>query len=256
MTARPRARVRIGDLWIDALTMPSALDAIEALVARRHGGSVLTPNVDHVVRVERDLLLRRAYALADLSLADGQPIVWASRLLRTPLPEKISGSDLVGPLLARAAARGWRVYLLGGARGSAEAARARLFADPGVSVCGAEGPRVSVEPGADEAALVDRIRESNPQLILVGLGCPKQERFIARNAARFAPAVCLGIGASIDFIAGAVARAPRWVSRAGLEWLFRLAQEPRRLARRYLLEDPRFAAIVWHTLRSDACSLR
>ena len=240
-------RVRIGQLWIDALTFAQALDAVESLVGR--GGSVFTPNVDHVVNVERDEKLRAAYARADLSLPDGQPVVWASRLLGTRLPEKISGSDLVPPLLARAAQKQWRVFLLGGGPGVALLAADRLRVQ-GVNVVGAEGPAVGVEPLGDEPALIQRVVRARPDLVLVGLGSPKQELFLDRVVRSLAPAVGLGVGATLDFIAGTLPRAPRWMSRAGLEWLFRLAREPRRLSRRYLWNDPRFALVIWKALRT------
>lgn len=245
-------RVRIGHLWLDALTAPEALDRIAALVAAGAGGCVFTPNVDHVVTAEDDAAFREAYAAASLSLTDGQALVWAMRLLGTPVPEKVSGSDLVSPLMRRAAAEGWRVYLLGGAPGAAEVAAARLERELGVRIAGVDAPRVAVEGDAGEPAILERVRRARPQLVVVGLGAPKQERFVHRSLSQLGPAVALGLGASIDFLAGRVRRAPRWVSRSGLEWMFRLAQEPRRLAHRYLVKDPRFLAIVARTARQPA----
>jgi N-acetylglucosaminyldiphosphoundecaprenol N-acetyl-beta-D-mannosaminyltransferase len=248
--SKPRTRVRFGELWVDSLTFAEALDEIEALVVAGQGGSVFTPNVDHVVNVERNPSFRDAYAAASLSLADGQPLIWASRLLGTPLPEKISGSDIVLPLLERAATRRWRVYLLGGGKGAAEKAAVVLTARPGANIVGWDDPRISLEAneGQDEA-VVERIRETKPDLLLVALGAPKQELWLHRAGPRLRPTVGIGVGATLDFIAGR-RRAPRWMSRAGVEWLFRLAQEPRRLARRYLLDDPKFLLILYRTLRT------
>ncbi len=243
-------RVLVGHLWIDAVSFREAIERIAALVAARSGGSVFTPNVDHVVTAEDDLTFRSAYDRADLSLADGQPLVWATWLLGTPVPEKVSGSDLVRPLLERAAAEGWRVYLLGGAPGSAEAAAVRLQRELGVRVVGHDAPRIQTEGDPGEEVVVERVRRAAPDLLLVGLGAPKQERFIDRITSRVRPAVALGVGASIDFLAGRVRRAPAWVSRSGFEWLYRLAQEPRRLAHRYLVKDPRFALVVGRTART------
>lgn len=245
-------RVRIGQLWVDALTMAEAIERIDALVGAGAGGSVFTPNVDHVVTAEDDDAFRAAYAEASVSLADGQALVWAMRLLRTPVPEKVSGSDLVWPLMQHAAAARWRVYLLGGAPGSADLAAARLERELGVVIAGVDAPRVTVDGDAGERAVVERVRSADAQLVVVGLGAPKQERFIHRSRPFIGPAVALGLGASIDFLAGRVRRAPRWVSRSGLEWLYRLSQEPRRLAHRYLVKDPRFAAIVARTARQPA----
>ena len=248
MTALPpRLRVRFGHLWVDALTFEEAIDRIAALVASGRGGSVFTPNVDHVVTAEDDPAFRAAYAEADLSLADGQPLVWCSRLLGARIPAKISGSDLVWPLLERAAREGWGVYLLGGAPGSAEIAARRIERELGVRVAGLDAPLVPLDGSAGEDPVAERVRASGAQLVLVALGAPKQERWIHRSLPRVRPAVAIGVGATIDFIAGRVHRAPRWMSRSGLEWLYRLLQEPRRLAGRYLLKDPRFLGILVRT---------
>ena len=245
-----RTRVRFGELWVDSLTFAGALDAIEALVVAGRGGSVFTPNVDHVVNADDNPSFRAAYASASLSLADGQPLVWTSRLLGARLPEKISGSDLVIPLMKRAAARRWRVYLFGGGLGVAEKAAQVLTEQLGVTIVGCEAPRISLEPDpAVDGPVVERIRKANAQLLLVALGAPKQELWLHRTGAGIRPTVGLGVGASLDFVAGA-RRAPRWMSRAGLEWLFRLLQEPRRLARRYLINDPKFLLILYRTLRT------
>lgn len=239
----------MGRLWLDAVTFTGALDRIAALVATHRGGAVFTPNVDHVVTAEDDPIFRAAYAEASLSLPDGQALVWATRVLGTPVPEKVSGSDLVRPLLERAAAERWRVYLLGGAPGTAETVAARIERELGVEVAGLDAPRISLEGGPDEAAVIERVRHARPDLVLVALGSPKQERFIGRARAALAPAVAMGVGASLDFLAGRVRRAPGWIAGAGLEWLFRLSLEPRRLAYRYLVKDPRFVAVLARTAR-------
>ncbi len=237
-------RAWIGAVPIDPLTFDGALDAIERLVAAREGGTVFTPNVDHVVMAEHDDAFRTAYRDASLSLVDGMPVLWASRLLGRPLPEKVSGSDLVPRLVDRAAEKGWRVYLLGGGEGSAAVAAQKLESR-GVRVVGFSAPRVPESASPEtHAALAAEIAATEPDLVLVGLGAPKQELFANAVRERLRPAVLLGVGASIDFLAGAVPRAPAWVSRSGLEWLYRLGREPRRLWRRYLLRDPQFFALI------------
>ncbi len=243
--APTRARLRMGHLWVDVLTRGQALDALDALVARGEGGSVFTPNVDHVVMAEHDAGFRAAYAGASLSLTDGVPLVWASRLLRPAVPEKLSGSDMLLPMAQRAAQRGWRVYVLGGGPGSAVEAARRLRDDHGVNVVGTDDARISCEPDhAADAPVIARIRAARPDLLFVGLGAPKQELFIARALPAMGPVVAVGVGASLDFLAGALRRSPAWMSRAGLEWAYRLGQEPRRLWRRYLVQDPKFVLIV------------
>jgi N-acetylglucosaminyldiphosphoundecaprenol N-acetyl-beta-D-mannosaminyltransferase len=242
-------RVRIGRLWIDALTVEQGLDAIRELVARGRGGTVFTPNVDHVVMAETDAAFRRAYRQASLSFADGVPLIWASRLLRSPLPAKLSGSDMILPIARLAAREGWRVYLLGGAPGAAGAAAKQLREAYGVEIAGVDDSLVRLDEDSDgQRLIVERIRRARPHLIFVALGAPKQELWSARVLDAVRPAVAIGIGASLDFVAGHVRRAPSWISRLGLEWLYRLAQEPRRLWRRYLLRDPAFVLIVLRAL--------
>jgi N-acetylglucosaminyldiphosphoundecaprenol N-acetyl-beta-D-mannosaminyltransferase len=248
----PAERVRIGGVPIDRLTMDQAVDAIEELVLAGRGGSVFTPNVDHIVQCQSNPPLRRAYEAASLSLADGAPVVWASALLRQAVPEKVSGSDLVRPLARRAAMRRWRVLLLGGGDGIARRAAARMSADaPGLDVVGVLSPRVDLrEPVERRRWIVEEVRRAAPHLVLVALGAPKQEIWIHESRDPLAPTVLLGIGATLDFLAGAVPRAPAWMSRHGLEWLYRLAREPRRLWRRYLIQDPRFLGVLVRDLHA------
>ena len=149
--------MRFGSIWIDSLTFAGALDRIERLVEGGAGGAVFTPNVDHVVNADSNGAFRAAYARASLSLADGQPLIWASRLLGSPLPEKISGADLVEPLMERAGRRGWRVFLIGGAPGAAQAAAEHFTSAYGVRIVGVEGSRIEVEPSAADHALLESI---------------------------------------------------------------------------------------------------
>ena len=245
------ARFHVGRVWADAVSLQGAIERIEALVSAGTGGAVFTPNVDHVVNAERMPALAEAYARADLCLADGMPLVWASRVLGPALPERVAGSDLAGPLLARAAFLGWRVFLLGGRSGAAENA-AEALRRSGVQVVGAEGPPVGADGSVDPAVL-ERIRTAAPSLLLVGLGSPKQELFIDRYRPGLGSAVCFACGAVIDFLAGEFPRAPRWMVRTGLEWAYRLGREPRRLWRRYLVNDPAFLRILardWNARRS------
>jgi N-acetylglucosaminyldiphosphoundecaprenol N-acetyl-beta-D-mannosaminyltransferase len=248
--ARLRARLRIGRLWIDSLTRESALAELEALVAARRGGAIYTPNVDHIVMAERNEAFVRAYDRASLTFADGVPVMWASRLLRPALPEKLSGSDMVWPIAKLAGERSWRLYLLGGSPGAAAEAAVRLRRDYGVNVVGVDDSRVPRHAdAAADGAVLERIRRARPDLVFVGLGAPKQELFVDRMWDQLTPAVSIGVGASIDFIAGRLRRSPAILSSLGLEWLYRLAQEPRRLWRRYLLQDPRFVVLVARMLQ-------
>ena len=235
-----------GRVWVDALTFEGALDAFEALVTGRRGGRVYTPNIDHVVLAEHDARFAEAYARADLSFADGMPLVALSRLRSVRLPEKVSGSDLMLPLMERAAARGWRVYMLGGMEGVADAAAKRLIEQyPALQVVGRDPAHIDLSaPPAQRQAEIARVAAARPDIVLVALGAPKQEIWIDDVAAALAPAVLIGVGASLDFLAGTAVRAPAWMSRVGLEWLHRLAKDPKRMIQRYLVRDAEFPAIL------------
>ncbi|HMI88488.1 MAG TPA: WecB/TagA/CpsF family glycosyltransferase [Polyangiaceae bacterium] len=243
-------RVRVGHIWIDALTFQQAVDAVDRLVTAGQGGTIFTPNIDHVVQVEHNLVFRDAYQKVSLSVVDGQLLLWASHLLGTPLPEKISGSDLMLPLARRAAERQWRVYLLGGGPGVADLAARELKKQFDINIVGTDAPFVSAAGHpVDGPAVIDRIVEARPHLLFAAFGAPKQELFLHHAAPAIRPTVGIGVGAGFDFIAGRVKRAPRWISQSGMEWLYRLAQEPRRLARRYLVDDPAFLAVLGRTSR-------
>jgi N-acetylglucosaminyldiphosphoundecaprenol N-acetyl-beta-D-mannosaminyltransferase len=252
-TAAPaRRRVTIGSVAIDVLTFAEAIDAIEELVVRRQGGMVFTPNVDHICVADEDARFREAYQRADLSLVDGTPVMWAARLMGSPLPEKISGSDLIRPLAERAAQRGWRIYLLGGQPGVAIEAQKILERDyPGLQIVGTSAPMIDLSRDVSEQKdVVDEIRAAKPDLLFLALGAPKQEIWAQRIRGTVGPVVMLGIGASLDFVTGAAKRSPPWMSMVGLEWVYRLAQEPERLWKRYLLRDPKFLAILLRDLRT------
>ncbi len=244
-------RVRLGRIHAHALGFAEALDAIANLIGRGKGGYIVTPNVDHVVQAERHDGLRAAYEAASLSLVDGQPLVWLSKLMGEPLPEKISGSDLVPRLLQRAAREEWRVFFLGAAEGVGQRAAEQLRKDePDLQIVGIESPPFGFEEDPSECdRLLSAVREARADVVVMALGCPKQELLMCRWKARLSPAVAIGSGATLDFISGSVPRAPRWMSDSGLEWLYRLVREPRRLAHRYLVRDPAIFRIAWRMLR-------
>lgn len=244
----------MGTLWVDVLTFQETLGEIERLVDRKQWASVFTPNVDHVVKASSNQSFREAYNRVSLSVADGMPLIWVSPLLGCPLPERVAGSDLLMPVLEMAARRKWRVYLLGGAPGVAPAVARLLAEDMGITVAGWDDCRID-QTGTDaDGSSFARVKAARPDIIFVALGPPKQELWIDRARTLVGPAVALGVGASLDFLVGKYKRAPRWMGRVGLEWAYRLAQEPRRLWRRYLVEGPRFIGIIastWQTQRSE-----
>ena len=206
----------------------------------------VTTNVDHVVRFHRDPQVRHLYTDADLAVADGTPLVWASRLLGRPLPERVAGSDLFPALCAKAAEDGLAVFFLGGAPGAAEGAADVLKArHPRLRIAGTYCPAYGFEQDPVESAqIVDRISRLQPDILFVGLGSPKQENWIVANREACGARLSIGVGISFSFVCGHVTRAPRWMRRAGLEWAHRLFQEPGRLWKRYLVEDVAFIGIV------------
>jgi N-acetylglucosaminyldiphosphoundecaprenol N-acetyl-beta-D-mannosaminyltransferase len=227
------ARMRQADL----------VEHVFAALAEGKGGWLVTVNLDFLRRYVRDARVRALYDAADLRVADGAPLVWASRLQREALPERIAGSSLLWLLAERAARDGCSLYLLGGTPAANEgAARVLVERYPGLKICGRSCPAISSPPTSDEVAhLQTELAALQPHILLVALGSPKQEELIARLRPHLPATWMMGVGISLSFVAGELGRAPVWMRRAGLEWMHRLAQEPGRLARRYLVENLPFA---------------
>jgi N-acetylglucosaminyldiphosphoundecaprenol N-acetyl-beta-D-mannosaminyltransferase len=245
-------RVTLFGMQIDSLTMPQTIERIQSWIAA--GGPcryAVTPNVDHAVMYQHSEPLRKAYADASLVLADGMPVLWASRLLRRPLPQRVPGSDLV-PALFQSAQQPLTVYLLGAAPGVAERAAWQIERRwPQVRVVGSYSPPLGFERDEREnLEILARIRTSRPDVLIVGLGAPKQELWLQAHRDQIAAPVALAVGATIDFLAGEKARAPRWMRRIGLEWVHRLFTEPRRLAARYARDAWIFPQLVWSEWRT------
>lgn len=243
-------RVRMGAIYAHAVTSQQALDQVVELVGAGDGGYIVTPNVDHVVQAEHNEALRAAYDAASLSLVDGQPLMWLSQMMGEPFPEKISGSDFVPHLVALAAERGWRVFFLGAGEGvGAKAAEILRSEHPGLDIR-VHSPKFGFDQDpVERAEVLRRVREAMPHVLVMALGCPKQELLMHRWRQELGPTVAIGAGATLDFIAGNITRSPTWISNAGLEWLYRLGREPRRLAHRYLVRDPEIVKIAWRMLR-------
>lgn len=223
---------------------------------------VVTPNVDHAVMYQSSAALRKAYDRASLVLADGAPVVLASRLLGRPLPERVAGSDLVPALFDRqmtfqsAMNRPLRVFFLGAGPGVAvRAAHLTHQRWRQVDVVGTYSPPLGFERDTLEGQrILQRIAESKPDLLLVGFGAPKQELWVERHASQIQAKVALCVGATIDFLAGEKSRSPLWMRENGLEWLHRLGSEPQRLAKRYLRDALVFPQLVWQEWRKGNAS--
>ncbi|UCH78510.1 MAG: WecB/TagA/CpsF family glycosyltransferase [Candidatus Coatesbacteria bacterium] len=232
---------------VDDVTMAEALDLIDRFVAERTPRVIVTVNVDHLMLMRRDLAFREAYARADLITCDSTPLKWALAFLGTPIRERVPGADLFPAVAERAARVGHRLFYLGAAPGVAERAAETLRRrHPGLQVVGTYSPPVMAweELGRDEETL-RRVEEARPDILFAAFGAPKQELWLDAVRDRLRVPVGIGVGGAFDFAAGETKRAPRWMQRAGLEWSFRLAQEPGRLWRRYLCVDSRF---IYHVL--------
>ncbi|WP_238012572.1 WecB/TagA/CpsF family glycosyltransferase [Dactylosporangium sp. AC04546] len=241
-------RVPVGGLAIDPLTEPEVVAHVLRALDAGRGGWIVTPNVDILRQVARDPALRAELSAADLAVADGAPLVWAARLAGRSLPARVAGSDLVWSLSQGLAAAGRSIFVLGGdpaTDGAARAAATLAEAYEGLRIAGALSPPYGFDrPGAKLDKIRQTIRSAGPDMVYVGLGFPRQERLIARLRSEHPRAWFLGCGAAVNFVAGDVQRARPVLRKAGLEWLDRLAREPRRLARRYLREDAPFAAAL------------
>lgn len=232
------------DVRIDAMTTQQVLSAVDEAIARRTRLLISVVNAAKMVNMERDPALRRAVIGADLILADGMSIVWACRLLRSPLPERVTGIDLMRDMLDRCDRNRHAVYLLGAKEDVLAAARERIARDyPGARIVGS---RNGYYAEREEERVAKAIGEAKPDILFVAMSSPRKERFIARWAPRMGVPVYHGVGGAFDVIAGKVRRAPRVIQRLGLEWAFRAAQEPRRLLGRYLDTNTVFAVRVVH----------
>ncbi len=243
----PLASTYVLGVRVDRLSQRQALDAIEQLIALRHASGnvlpcqqIITVNTEFVMAAQRNRLFRQAINAAALVVADGIGVVWATRYMGCPAPERITGADTLVALARRCARAGYRLYLLGAAPGVAEQAAARLRElAPGLEIAGtyAGSPAASEEDG-----IIERIQEARADVLCVAYGAPAQDLWIYRHLARLPAAVAMGVGGAFDFLAGRQRRAPLVMQRIGLEWLYRLYREPWRWQR--MLAIPRFIVLI------------
>ncbi len=248
----------------DPVTASGAIAEIEDMIASRRPHYLVTANVDFLVQARADVELRRILIDAHLVLCDGTPVQWASRFLGNPLPERVAGADLVPKLIRVAAGKKYRLFFLGASPAACEKAVERLRREhPDLIIAGYYSPPFHTLLEMDHEEIRRRITEAQPDLLFVSFGCPKAEKWIAMNYRAMGVPVAVGVGATIDFLAGNVKRAPRWMQKSGTEWLFRLAQEPRRLFRRYandlfvfgwamLAQWWQLRRLGWHAARATA----
>jgi N-acetylglucosaminyldiphosphoundecaprenol N-acetyl-beta-D-mannosaminyltransferase len=233
---------------IDNLTMQETLDKVAGFIHSRQAHQHVVVNVDKLVKASRDPALRRIINACALVNVDGMPLVWASRLLGTPLKERVAGIDLFDALMTRAAQSGWRVFLLG----AQEAVVAGVAAHyekklPGLTICGWRNGYWQGQ--AEEDQVAQQVRASRADLLFVAISSPQKEQFLDRHQGEMQVPFAMGVGGSFDVVTGKISRAPRWMQLAGLEWFYRFLQEPRRMFRRYFLED---MAFFWLLLKEVA----
>lgn len=216
------------------------------LIQEKKSAYVVTPNVDHIVQLETNKELQAVYKNASLILTDGKPLLWIANWYGTPIKEKISGSDLFPLLCEMAAEKGYKMFFLGAAEGvAAKAAENLMNRFKGLQVVGTYSPPFGFEKDPVEMDKIkSMIKEATPHILIVGLGCPKQEKFMYHHCAELGVPISFGLGASFDFEAGNIKRAPRWMANHGLEWLFRITQDPKRMAKRYLVDDRKILGLA------------
>ena len=239
-------RMKFLNIKIDNITMEESLELSERLIKNGRYNYVVTPNIDHIVKIEKDKEFAKLYEEADLIITDGMPLVWVSKLKKHPIKEKISGSDYFPRLCEISAKKGFKIFLLGAAEGVAEKAKDNLECKyKGLHIVGTYSPAYGFEKDEKEIQkIISLVRDSNPDILAVGLGAPKQEKFIYRYLDELKVPLSLGVGATIDFEAGNVKRAPKWMQKNGLEWFYRFVQEPRRMFKRYFVDDMEFIKII------------
>jgi N-acetylglucosaminyldiphosphoundecaprenol N-acetyl-beta-D-mannosaminyltransferase len=244
-----RARIRVMGVSFDPVTSTEAVRYLVDAAATGSGAWMITANLDHLRRGRRESLALSLLRDASCVVADGMPVVWASRIAGCPLPERVAGSEMFERVMAEAARAKLRVFLLGGAPGVALAAADLLSArHPELEIVGADSPQLSSPPAPEEIeAVSEALGKSGANLVLAAFGFPKQDLLI-RELRRLHPSMAfVGIGISLSFVIGDVAKAPAWLAAVGLEWAHRLAQEPRRLAGRYLRQGLPFAGAMFMT---------
>lgn len=241
---------------VNNLSMSETIECIERMIERKKKSYVVAVNVDVVIKMEKDAYLREITDKADMVLVDGQPLVWISKWHKRPIKAKISGSDLVPLMCERAEEKEYSVFIIGGKDGIADCAKTNLEKKhPKINVVGTYAPPMGFEKDERELEHINEIiSEAKPDILIVCFGCPKQEKWIYENYMKYDATVSICAGATVDFMAGNVKRAPEWMRKSGLEWFYRFCQEPKRMFRRYFVDDLKIIRLIfkyWNTGNAD-----
>ena len=233
--------------YVNNIGMNEAIQSIETMIEDKNKFYIVAVNVDVVVKIENDEYLKEIVDNADMVLVDGKPLVWISKWYRHPVKEKVSGSDLIPCLCKKAVQKGYSIFIIGGKNGVAEKAKQNLEKTyPGIEIVGTYAPPFGFEKDASELERINKqISEVHPDLLIACFGCPKQEKWIYENYKNYDAKVSICAGATVDFLAGNVKRAPKWMSEHGLEWIYRFLKEPKRLFKRYFIDDIKILSLVW-----------
>lgn len=233
--------------YINNLTMSETIDEIEKMIASNQKSYVVAINVDVIMKIENDPYLKKIVDEADMVLVDGKPLVWISKMYGKPLKAKISGSDLVPLLCDVSAEKDYKIFILGGKEGIAEQAKQKLIEKhPNIKIVGTYAPPFGFEKDENELNKINHmISNMHPDLLISCFGCPKQEKWIYENIDKYDAKVSICAGATVDFLAGNVKRAPRWMSEHGLEWFYRFLKEPKRMFKRYFIDDVKILKLIF-----------
>lgn len=233
--------------YINNVTMDETIEKIENMIQSQKKSYIVPINVDVVMKIEEDEKLKKIINEADMVLVDGKPLIWISKIKRNKIKEKVSGSDLVPKLCEVSNKKGYSIFIIGGKEGIAEKAKQKLEEKyNNINIVGTYAPPFGFEKNQEELNKINEmISLVKPDLLFACFGCPKQEKWIYDNYNKYDAKVSICAGATVDFLAGNVKRAPKWMSNCGLEWFYRFLQEPKRLFKRYFIDDIKIIKLLF-----------
>lgn len=240
-------KIQFLNTYVNNASMDETIKEIDRLIYSNKKSYIVAINVDVVIKIENDQKLKKATDEADMVLVDGKPLIWISKWHKRPIKEKVSGSDLVPALCDHASKKGYSIFIIGGKDGIAEKAKQNLETQyNGIKVVGTYSPPFGFENDNIELGKINElITERHPDILIACFGCPKQEKWIYDNYKDYDATVSICAGATVDFLAGNVKRAPKWMADHGLEWLFRFFQEPKRMFKRYFIDDLKIIKLMF-----------